>query len=356
MSDVVRLKTQTQIENEAALWTWRLDAGELSEADQRRLDAWLAEDARHRRSFEELRRTWSALELLAQRQPEEAKMTASGRAGRLSLHVLRDVAWRRKAHLQAAAAAVLAVALGAALWMTRRTGPQILSTAVGQERHVTLADGSRLTLNTNTLLAVRLTTARRDVYLRRGEAHFDVVHDAQRPFFVHAGDAVIRDVGTQFEVRLHADRDVDVLVDQGRVEVQGPVGAAPGPGRPAGPGGSAVGGASAPWVRAVSAGERLVIAGPRLSVLAVSPGQIADALAWRQGALVFQGEPLSQAIGEVKRYTRARIVLAGPDVASLRISGRFRTNDVPGFFQALQAALPVKVSRPEPDLVYIAAR
>ncbi|MDE2050654.1 MAG: FecR domain-containing protein, partial [Gammaproteobacteria bacterium] len=247
--------------------------------------------------------------------------------------------------------AVLMIAIGASLWMTRRPGMQVMSTSIGQQRHLRLADGSQLTLNTNTLLAVKLTPRRRDVYLRRGEAHFDVVHDAARPFFVHAGDAVIRDVGTQFEVRLHSDRDVDVLVNEGQVEVQGAAAAAGAPS----PDGSAAGG-SARWVKALSAGEQLLVAGPHLEVMAVSPRKVADDLAWREGALVFEGEPLSQALAEVGRYTRARIVLTGPNVGSLHISGRFRTDDVAGFFQALQAALPVRVSRPEPGLVYIAAR
>jgi transmembrane sensor len=153
---------------------------------------------------------------------------------------------------------------------------------------------------------------------------------------VHVGDAVIRDVGTQFEVRLLSDRDIDVLVDEGQVEVRGPL--------------------AADWVRAVSAGEQLFIAGPHLKVMSVSPRQVADDLAWREGALVFDGEPLSQALAEVGRYTRTRIVLSGPGVASLHISGRFRTDDVQGFFRALQAALPVQVSRPKPGIVYIAAR
>ncbi len=340
MSEIVRLKTQTQIDNEAAAWTWRLDSGELTAAEREQLESWLREDGRHRSAFDELSRAWSVLGGLAQ-QPLDAKATVFPDVARASR--------RRKWHWPAAAAAVLVAALGAALWMTRRPGMQILSTAVGQERHVTLADGSRLTLNTNTLLAVSLTPARRDIYLRRGEAHFDVVHDPARPFLVHAGDAVIRDIGTQFEVRLHSDRDVDVLVDQGQVEVQGPAAAAPagsGSARGAGPG----------WQRALRAGERLVIAGPHRSLLSVGPHQLANALAWRHGALVFESEPLARAVAEVGRYTRDRIVVDGAKVGSLRISGRFRTDDVPGFFQALQAALPVRVTRPEPGLVYIAPR
>ncbi|HEX8757868.1 MAG TPA: FecR domain-containing protein [Steroidobacteraceae bacterium] len=326
MSDIVRLKTQTQIDNEAAVWTWRLDSGELTAAERAELDAWLRVDSRHRRTLEELSRTWSALDGLAQ-LPQDEAIVAFARPQRRRRFL-------RRGYWGAAAAAVLVIAFGSALWMMRRPGLQVLSTAIGQQSHLRLADGSRLTLNTNTLLAVRLTPGRRDVYLRRGEAHFDVVHDAERPFFVHAGDAVIRDVGTQFEVRLRSDRDIDVLVNEGRVEVQGPAVAA----------------------TTASAGEQLLVAGPHLEVTPVSPRQMADDLAWREGALVFEGEPLSEALAEVGRYTRAHIVLTRPEVGSLHISGRFRTDDVPGFFQALQAALPVRVSRPEPGMVYIAPR
>jgi len=340
VSNIVRLKTQTQIDNEAAVWTWRLDSGGLTVAERGELDAWLREDPRNRRTFEELRQTWSLLDRLSDRLPDY-QLAALVRPERSRLFSGRKKYW------EAAAAAMLVIALGAGLWMTRRPGVQLLSTAVGQHRRVRLADGTELTLNTDTVLAVSLTSQRRDVYLRRGEAHFDVVHDAARPLFVHVSDALIRDVGTQFEVRLHPDRDIDVLVDEGQVEVRGALtAAAPG---------VAYGGNEG-WVRAVTAGEQLSIAGPDLKVMSVSPQQVADDLAWREGALVFGGEPLSQALAEVSRYTRTRIVLKGPEAAALRISGRFRTDDLPGFFRALQAALPVQVSHPQPGLVTIAAR
>jgi transmembrane sensor len=343
MSDIVRLKTQTQIDNEAAVWTWRLDSGALMEAERRELEAWLRQDLRHRRAFTELGRTWSALDRLAERAQAQT-ISATAPAAR---HPLLRPRW----YWARAAAAVLVIALGAGLWLAQRPRAQVLATAVGQQRQVTLADGSQITLNTNTLLTVDFTAGHRVVYLRRGEAHFEVTHDAARPFLVHAGDALIRDLGTQFEVRVHPDDDVDVLVSEGRVEVQGAA-LVPGQGRP----GSGESAAEAGWVRALSAGEQLQIAGPHLKMMTVSPRQIEDELAWRQGALVFQGEPLSQAIAEVGRYTHTRIVLSGSQVAALRISGRFRTDDVPGFLQALQEALPVRVSRAGPKLIYIAPR
>lgn len=342
MSDIVRLKTQTQIDNEAAVWTWRLDSGELTSAERAELDAWLRVDGRHRRTLEELSHTWSALDRLCELAGDE-RIAAFARPQRRR-RLPRAGYW-------GAVAAALVLAFGAWLWTMRAPDMQVMSTAVGQQRHLRLADGSQLTLNTDTLLAVRLTARRRDVYLRRGEAHFDVVHDAARPFLVHAGDTVIRDVGTQFEVRLRSDRDVEVLVNEGHVEVRAPAAAA----LTEGAGGGAHG-RGAGWVKALSAGEQLRIAGAHVDLTSVSPRQMADDLAWREGALVFEGQPLSEALAEVGRYTRARIVLTGPDVGSLHISGRFRTNDVAGFLQALQAALPVRVSRPEPGIVSIAPR
>ncbi|HEX5462289.1 MAG TPA: FecR domain-containing protein [Steroidobacteraceae bacterium] len=350
MSNVVRLKTQTQIDNEAAVWTWRLDCGDLSAGERGELEAWLREDPRNRRTFEELSLTWTALDRLAQRAGESVPAAEPPARRRSPLAALRPALRGRKAYWESAAAAMLVIALGTALWISRRPGMQVMSTAVGQHRRVTLADGTQLTLNTDTLLEVKLTARRRDIYLRRGEAHFGVVHDAARPFFVHVADAVVRDVGTQFEVRLHSDRDIDVLVDEGQVEVRGPAGATGLTGTDGARDGKD------DWVRAVTAGEQLSIAGPNLKVMSVSPQQVADDLAWREGALVFEGEPLSQALAEVGRYTRTRIVLRGPEAAALHISGRFKTDDLAGFFRALQTALPVRVSRPAPDLVYVAAR
>jgi transmembrane sensor len=352
MSRIVRFKTQTQIDNEAAIWTWRANSSELGAAVRGELEAWLREDIRHRRAFEELCRTWTALDSLSEHTREDEKAAAAARLPERKrfLAGLRAPTRGPKRYWEAAAAAVLVLGLGAALWIAHGPGLQLMSTAVGEQRLVTLADGSHLTLNTDTLLAVKLTSQRRDVYLRRGEAHFNVVHDASRPFFVHAGDAVIRDVGTQFEVRLESDQNIDVLVDQGEVEVRGLAVAGP-----ADPGSSTAGG-NGDWVRALSAGEQLLITGPHLAITSVSPRQIADDLAWREGAVVFEGEPLSQALAEVGRYTRAHVVLAEPQVASLRISGRFRTDDVPGFFRALQAALPVRVNQPKPGVFYIEPR
>jgi len=79
-------------------------------------------------------------------------------------------------------------------------------------------------------------------------------------------------------------------------------------------------------------------------------------MAWREGAIIFDGQPLAQAIAEIERYTEARIVVTDPGVAALRVGGRFRTDDVQGFFQGLEAALPVSVRRTPDGVVYVEPR
>lgn len=334
MSDIVKLRTRAEIEEQAAVWTWRLDAGPLSDTDSQAYEAWLRQDPRHRRAMEDLARVWQALDGLAEAKRGEKIATFTD--------VQRRGARSTRQRWGFAVAASLLLAIGAVLWLRQGSEIQTLSTAVGQQRNVTLADGSIVSLNTNTILETDLSRHLRQIYLRKGEAHFQVAHDRSRPFLVHAGDAVVRAVGTEFEVRLHTDQHVDVVVNEGRVEVQD----AKQEGR----------GAVLPTVRALSAGQALSTASADYAVIPVTPAQLSSELAWREGAIVFDGEPLSEAIAEIERYTDARIIVTDAHTAALPVGGRFRTDDLPGFIDGLQAALPVAIRRTPDGLVYVDPR
>jgi transmembrane sensor len=343
MSDIVKLRTRTEIDEEAAEWTWRLDGEEVGPADREGFEAWLRQDARHRRAFDDFSKVWRTLDGLAEAKRDE------------KLATFTDAARRPRAHLSqrwwlGAAAAVLVGVFAAVLWMRQGSEIQTFSTAVGQQRDVTLADGSIVSLNTNSIVETELTRRIRQIHLRKGEAHFQVAHDRLRPFLVHAGDAVVRAVGTEFEVRLRADQHVDIVVNEGRVEVQA---------TPTGSGPDTTGTPSrrpAAALRAVSAGERLSTGSADYSVKAVTPEQLSSQMAWREGAIIFDGEPLSDAIAEIERYTDARIVVSDPETAALRVGGRFRTDNVQDFFQGLQSALPVAIRRAPDGVIYIDPR
>jgi len=339
MSGIVRLRTRAEIDEEAAEWTWRMDSETVTAAEQQAFDAWLKQDPRHRRSYEELTRVWRTLDGLAEAKRDEkiATLTHAGKPPEAGSR--RPWAW--------ATAAMLAVAVGGVVWLQSGREVQTLATAVGQQRNVTLADGSIVALNTNTIVETELSRGERQIYLRKGEAHFQVAHDRSRPFYVHAGDAVVRAVGTQFEVRLRTDQHVDITVNEGRVEVQATGGA---------PDTSASSKNKVVAVRALSAGQALSTAAPDYSVRPVTEAQLSNDLAWRAGEIIFDGKPLGDAVAEIERYTDARIVITDPQTAALRVGGRFRTDNVPAFFDALQAALPVSIRRAPNGAVYIDPR
>src|SRR5882757_3810702 len=341
MSEIVRLRTRADIDEEAAMWVWRMDSA--AAADRHAYEAWLRQDPRHRRAAAALSTVWNALDGLAEAKREEKIATFAQTAKLPLLHHPRR--W-----WFAAAAALAAVAVGA-IWLQQGSELQTLATAVGQQRNVTLADGSVVTLNTNTIVETDLRRHTREIYLRKGEAHFQVAHDRSRPFLVHAGDAVVRAVGTEFEVRVLTDEHVDVVVNEGRVEVQATAlsPASPSPSAHARP-------AAATTVRALNAGERLSTASRDYAVTSITPQQMSSELAWREGAIIFDGEPLSEAIAEIERYTDARIVVSDPEIARLRVGGRFRTGDMQEFFDALQTALPVSIRHTDAGLVFIDPR
>jgi transmembrane sensor len=255
---------------------------------------------------------------------------------------------RRRLRWTLAAAVTLLLATGA-VWIAERVETQTISTAVGQMRRVTLADGSVITLNTNSIVRTDMRFRARDVHLQKGEAHFQVAHDASRPFLVHAGDTVVRAVGTQFDVRLHADHEVDVMVNEGRVEVQSV--------QEEGARNTALGSRSRRLpVQALHAGQRLSMESASREVLAVTPSEMSNAMAWRDGAIVFDGQPLSRALAELSRYTDITIVINDPKVAGLLVGGRFETDDLQSVFAALQDALPVTIHSTANGIVYVEAR
>lgn len=342
MSEIVKLRTRADIDEEAAVWIWRMDSAAAAAVERQAYEAWLRQDPRHRRAVAALSTVWNALDGLAEAKREEKIATFAQSAKLPLLHHPRR--W-----WFAAAAALAAFAVGA-ICLQQGGELQTLATAVGQQRNVTLADGSIVTLNTNTIVETDLRRYSREIYLRQGEAHFQVAHDRSRPFLVHAGDALVRAVGTEFEVRVLTDHHVDVVVNEGRVEVQAaalpPASPSPGAPRPA----------AATTVRALNAGERLSTASRGYAVTQITPQQMSSELAWREGAIIFDGEPLSEAVAEIERYTDARIVVSDPQTARLRVGGRFRTGDMQEFFDALQTALPVSIRHTDAGLVFIDPR
>jgi transmembrane sensor len=331
-------------EAHAAGWTMRRDRG-LTPGEQDEYLRWLAADPRHGECLARHQQAWRRLDRLVEWRPEHSlqpnpDLLAPPRRRPLILP------------FSLAAAAMVAWALVAAWPRIRNAGkgtgdahaiaqdnakPVVQNGATiaqAYERHV-LEDGSVIEVNRGGAYRVEFTPGERRVRLDQGEAQFTVTKNSHRPFVVVAGGIGVRAVGTAFDVRL-SGRDVAVLVTEGRVQVVAePTGRAP-----------ALPFSAVP----IAAGQREVFSSapsappPRIS--AVSPEQMEGYLAWRPSRLSFTDAPLSEIVAKFNGRNRVQLVVTDPEIGALRFTlSSFRSDDVDGFVDLLQASFDVRAER-----------
>ena len=306
------------IDTDAALWAARLEGGTLDAADRNALEAWLAASPAHR----------TALSMYCQFSADlEVQLPALVAAGRVALPAPAPRrTWSLKLVTASAFAAVAAIALTVVL--TRPAAPEAHATAVAQRQTITLADGTRIELNARTQLTVALGSAERRVRLASGEAFFQVAKDASRPFHVETPAGTVRVTGTAFNVLAESASTLDVTVLEGSVAVS-----------PA----ASTAARSTPF--ALTASDHLSLRpGSGVIVNKLSAATLANTLAWRQGAVVFDDVPLAAALAHFARY-HDRKLTASPDAALLRLSARCQLDDLDGFFATLAELKPVQVTR-----------
>jgi transmembrane sensor len=339
MSKVAQLPNARQIEVEACAWIAQLDGNTPSPEDLAAFREWINRSPQHSHEIKRLSALWGDLNLLTELAVPVKKSPLA----------LKDSLLRRGAVL--AATAALSVAM--TVWYFSSQTPDaavhaLYSTSVGEQKQVTLTDGSKILLNTDSRIEVDYSKAQRDVHLVRGEAYFEVAHSIQRPFFVRAGSNIVRAVGTAFTVHLK-QRDVEVIVTEGTVELS------------AVPNDGAVPAVknlikSATKLADVKAGQSAAIDQEVESIEPVQPLEIKRKLSWREGVLSFSGEPLEQVVAEVSRYTPINIVITDPAIRNVRIGGYFKVGETDAMLEALETSFGVRVNRVSDKLVYLAAK
>jgi transmembrane sensor len=201
------------------------------------------------------------------------------------------------------------------------SGPEQFQTQLGEQLTVRLGEGSRVTLNTDSKIAVRLQADRRIVDLLQGEALFEVAHDATRPFDVHVGKTLLRDLGTRFDVDRRPTRTV-VTVVEGRVGIIAT--GSPGP--------------SDRKFPELSEADRAII-GNDGSIKLQHGVSAAEATAWTRRSVVFRRRPMHEVAAEFNRYNREHIEIRSPALQAQEITGTFRSDD-PKSFLAYIADIP----------------
>jgi transmembrane sensor len=298
------------IKARAADWLERRVCENWNEQDQAKLEAWLSQSPAHRVAYLRLESVWSRTYRLA---PLRGRTQDSAR--RRLLPILGRVA--------AGLVIIVMIGAGTAQYFS---GPseKTYATELGGHRVVTLADGSRIELNTATTLRTRIGTRSRMVWLDRGEAFFQVRHDAARPFVVMVGDRRVTDLGTKFLVRRDSAH-LEVAVMEGRVRFGAADGDAQSRETLLTPGDVATGTANS------------------VSVTKAPLQKLAGEIGWRHGVLVFSHTTLASAAAEFNRYNRRKIVVADPSAARLTIDGTFQTDRVDVFTDLAKEVLGLRI-------------
>ncbi|HEX4365961.1 MAG TPA: FecR domain-containing protein [Rhodopila sp.] len=321
----MRRKSADEIDAEAADWAARFDRGLPSADDEQHFQAWLSEDDRRLGAFGRMR----AIALSS----HKARALGAGFDPAIFAPAPEPAPSRRLVLGMGGSVAAAALIGAAAGWryLTRNS----YRTAKGEMRVFALEDGSVVTLNTQSRIAVDFSEQTRGIRLIEGEVLFDVAKNPVRPFVVAAGDTEVRVVGTSFTIRCIEAMPVQVLVREGIVDVRRTdiAGAKP--------------------IR-ISANTRAVtpLDGGALAALPVAPIELRRELAWQDGRISLEGQSLAVAVAEFSRYSDTRIVVDDPSLAREEIAGLFNANNPVGFAQTIAMSLNVH-TRIEEGVVHI---
>ena len=347
------------VKEEAGTWLVYLDRGQLTAEEAEALHEWCGRSAFHREYLHKLASNWDDMAVmteLAELFPLPATEEQGERHGSDN-----DRGWRPSLRIAFVAASAIGLAVIAYLTVFDVPSPtlpptqsveQNYVTAIGEQRSFGLQDGSTISLNTNSRLTVEFSGSHRMVRLQQGEANFQVTEDPDRPFVVYVGTGMVWAVGTAFNVRVSSGV-VDVTVTEGTVKVFADIDPKETPSLLQTSNREAAG----DTVATADAGETVQYSEAVLrTVVQVPPAALTQKLAWQQGAMIFRGEPLKDAIVEMARYTDQRLVIVDPSIEDTRIGGHFKTGDIPTLLATLDDGFGIKSERVAPNVIHLSAK
>lgn len=314
-------RKNSDIDAEAADWVIRVDGRTPTAAEQRALEEWLDRDVRHVGAYARARAVYLRFDQMrAAAIPAAQSVESTSSAHRPT---------RRKMLLWATGGTLAAALSG--LTLLRQSSVQEYSTRIGEMRREPLPDGSAITLNTGTSLAVRYTERLREVKLLRGEVLIEAAADPLRLFKLDVLGQYITTAAAAFTVRVLSQEGMQVMVQQGQVEVVEPSSPTKTVTLPANT-------LALPPV--ATASEKTE---PELVTERIDPAEVARRLAWQRGQISFEDVTLDYALQEFSRYGTVRVVIDDPAIASLKVVGLFSSSDPIGFARTVAVSLGLRL-------------
>jgi transmembrane sensor len=314
-------RKHSDIDAEAADWVVRLDGRTPTTAEQRSLEEWLEKDVRHLGAYARARAVYLRFDRMRAATVSARPETEAAPTGFNPT--------RRKMLLWAAGGTLAAAVSG--LTLLRQASVQEYSTRIGEMRRESLPDGSSITLNTGTTLAVSYTERLREVKLICGEVLIEAAADPLRLFKLDVQGTSITTAAAAFAVRLLKHEGMQVMVQQGQVQVFEP----------------------SSRIKAVTLPANTlalppVAVGPQdtdapLVAEPIDPAEVDRRLAWQRGQLSFEDVTLDYALQEFARYGAVRVVIDDPSIATLKVVGLYSSSDPIGFARTVSVSLGLRL-------------
>lgn len=335
MANLVEFNARTSIEHDARKWLIRMDGDEpLTDTEKDALREWMSRSPLHRSELARLAKFWGQANILTE-------LIAGIEYERRKHAHRRGMSWVLTTWLAAALVLASVIMVYSGLQPSSKMVTRAYGTAIGHRKTALLLDGSSIQLNTDTQVQVAYTSNSRRIRLLRGEALFSVIPDSNRVFEVYAADSVVRAVGTAFAVHLEG-RKLDLMVTKGIIDVSDVTStqdAVDGTSIKAAPLASNLGQLKAG--EATSFNSR----SGRMEVYQLGPPELQRRLAWQEGYLVFAGEPLSEVVAQLNRYSTTTLAIGDPKLASIAIGARFRIGDLGAVLNLLNTTFGIRARR-----------
>ena len=286
---------------EAATWLMRIKNETSKPVDELALQKWIQSDASHATAFQAVSATWE----IAGGLPRDLRGSPA----------YFGVEKNRRA-VMAGLGSLIAVGGTTAFWRKAQAG--IYQTEVGEQKHLSLDDGTRVLLDTDTRLKVTFSDTQRSAELQYGRANFRVAHDGVRPFIVNAAASMVVSASSNLDVARDADQ-ISILLIHGSAEVLH----------------------SNAKPMKLSDGQRFVALGDQPG--RVDQPNMTSLLAWQTGQAIFDNSKLSKAVMEMNRYSTVKLTIADAQTGELRVSGIYYVGDNVAFANSVSKLLPIKV-------------
>jgi transmembrane sensor len=370
MDNITLFPSSTVLEEEACQWIVKFESdNEPSIQDIQQLNAWLSKSPVHKETLLRLSKTWCNMDIMS------GLMVPLGYSLKPKRSKLKSYILRRLPFITGIfrvfnketmtlfrplilPALIVIMTLNLTFFwpnLMPKLPNNMYTTSIGEHSTHTLEDDSVLTLNSNSQVEVYYTLSKRVINLLRGEAHFDVVSDPNRPFEVYAGNRMIKAVGTAFSV-YRLENNIEVLVTEGKVDlaiIESTLLVKPkifskdkidfnqklSPDSIEN---------TATVIASLKAGQSISIPISSYSldtpVVEYAQGDLVRKLSWLDGRLVFAGESLQEVVAEVSRHTPLIIEVMDPELKKLRIGGQFQAGETDALFDVLESGFGVEIT------------